>query len=82
MARADKGVSDAGLITMLHPAARAGAGLARNHGIGEIPRCDRGDNAYRLLDTHDPLVARGRWDHITVNYAWLARRNHSMKAAP
>ena len=57
IASADKGVSEAGLITMLQPAAKAGAAFARNHGVGEVPGRNRRHDADRLLDTDHSLVS-------------------------
>ena len=44
-----------------------GRAFARDHGIGEIPRRDRGDDADRLLQ-HDEAAARGiGGDHIAID---------------
>ena len=41
--------------------------LARQHGVGEIPRRDRGDDADRLLDDDDPLVWLVAGDGVAID---------------
>ena len=42
------------------------SGLARDHGVGEVPGGDGGDNTHRLLDADDALVGGGAGDDIAV----------------
>ena len=44
-----------------------GGGLSRYHGIRKIPGGDGGDDPHRLLDTHHPLITRGRRNNVTID---------------
>ena len=48
--------------------------LAGDHRVGEVPRRDRGDNADRLLDDGDALVAHGGRGWSRHRCAWPLRR--------
>ena len=44
-----------------------GRGFARDHGVGEIPRSNRGAHADRLLEHHNTLVGCGAGDGVAVH---------------
>ena len=66
-ARAESGVSLAGLQTKAQPAASAGPGLAGDHRIGEVPRRDGGDDAHRLLDHDHAAIGPGRGNGLAID---------------
>ena len=81
MASADRGVSDAGLITMLHPAARAGAALRAIMALGKFHGVIAATTPIGCLIHTTRLSLEGAG--ITSPSIRLAcSPNHSMKAAP
>ena len=44
-----------------------GRGFARDHGVGEVPRRNRGTHADRLLEHHNTLVGRGAGDGVAIH---------------
>ena len=66
-ANADSGVAFAGLQTTVQPAASAGADLARQHRVREIPGRDTCNNTDRLFDNDNSFVVRRRRNRVAVD---------------
>lgn len=77
-ARAVYGVSDAGLITQVHPAAIAAPtflviiATISQHPPGscthwKIPRCNNSNNTNRLSNGNDPIPLDRTWDYISIH---------------
>ena len=81
-ASAENGVCDAGLATTVQPAASAGPTFRVIIAMGKFHGVMQPDDADRLLDDDDALVARVRRDGVAVRRALPSSANHSMNAAP